>query len=257
MEPIRIPVFPQGCLETAASARKPGTIRRPALQLDPAMICAIAIAVVVAVGGLAALITALVLYFRFCHSPEKRWRDEVLGLLWAAEERARSEKHGLRQLRGDQDAESRRLREEALHAHLSNVAVSELEAYPGIGPATVSKLHEAGYVNLATLAHAQLRLHGLGEKRLADIHHAVRDLLHKAHNQFDRAACPPALALAKKLEQLSARYEQLEVRAGARSQAAEGVVGQLQSRAAFARRVTLWRWFGLFSKEDLVPAEEM
>jgi hypothetical protein len=132
-----------------------------------------------------------------------------------------------------------------------------LEAYPGIGPATINKLYEAGYVNLATLARARIRIYGLGEKRLADIDHAVHDLLRKAHGMFDRTACPQAVALATKLEHLKAKHESLENRTRARTLAAEEVIVRLQVPIAVARQVALWRWIGPLSKEVLVPTEEL
>ncbi len=204
---------------------------------------------------LTALVGWLVLYSRFNHSVEKRWAAKVLQLLRDAENCIRLEKRQLRELKTEQDAKARSLREEAFAAHLREYAVEELEAYPGIGPGTVGKLRAAGFVNLAKLQRAKIRIHGLGAKRLADIQYAVRNLLGKAQNTFDTGNCRQDQNLAERLKTLSAQYDHLESKTRTRARAAEEFIGSLGESVKYARAVTFWRWLRPVSKEALVSAE--
>jgi uncharacterized tellurite resistance protein B-like protein len=207
--------------------------------------------------GLTALVSWIVLYVQFSNSPEKRWRDQVLGLLTAAIRRVRSENVQLRRLESDHDGESRSLREEMFRSYLGDISANELEAYQGIGPATVAKLRGEGYVNLATLRGARIRIYGLGDKRLSDIDHAVRDLLRNAGSTFDAGACQQARALGDRLRELAVKYDRLKAKARARARAAEEVISLLQGVASIARQVTFWRWFRPISEEPLIPSGVM
>lgn len=204
---------------------------------------------------LTTLVGWLVLYFRFGHSLEKRWANQVFHLLQDAENCIRSENRHLRELKKERDAKARSLHEEAFAAHLCEYSVDELDVYSGIGPVTVGKLRAAGFVNLARLHRAQIHVHGLGAKRLADIKNAIRNLLGKARSTFDDGNCRQAQVLADQLETLSTRYDRLEARASTRAHAAEEFIGSLGECVKYAREVTFWRWFRPISKEALVPSE--
>lgn len=205
--------------------------------------------------ALTALVSWLVLYIQFRHSVEKRWRKEVLGLLAEAKRQIDAENQQLRRLRSEQEDEARSLSESAFHSYLNGIGVEELEAYAGIGPATVGKLRAAGYVHLTRLRGARIRIHGLGEKRLADIGHAVDDLLRKAQNTFEAGGCQLARTLREQLAHLPAKYDRLEARARVRAHAAEKVIERLREPVELARQVTFWRWFRPISNVALVPGD--
>jgi tellurite resistance protein len=206
---------------------------------------------------LTALVSWLVLYVQFYHSVEKRWATQVLHLLHDAERRVHSENRQLRELRMERDAKTRSLREEAFAAHLCDYSVDELDAYPGIGPGTIGKLRAAGFINLAALHRERIHIHGLGEKRLADIHRAICNLLNKARSTFDAGSCRQAQELANQLKTLSADYDRLEVPVRMRARAAEEFIGRLGKAVEYARAVTFWRWCRSISKGALIPAEIM
>src|SRR5947207_860192 len=69
------------------------------------------------------------------------------------------------------------LRQQAFHRHLAGISIAELEAYSGIGPATLTKLRDANFLTLADVSERGITaVPGLGQKRLADANKAVRDL---------------------------------------------------------------------------------
>lgn len=207
--------------------------------------------------SLTALVSWLVLYIQFCNSVEKRWAAQVLNLLHDADRCVRSENRQLQELKKKRDSEAQSLHERAFAAHLGDYSVDELEAYPGIGPATVGKLRAAGFVNLVALHRARIHIHGLGEKRLTDINHAIRDLLSKARRIFEAGSCRQAQVLTDQLAALSNRYDRLQAKARARIRAAEEFIDSLGEKVESARSVTFRHWFRPISNDALIPPELM
>jgi hypothetical protein len=221
------------------------------------MILLIILAVLLGLIVLTTLVSGLIVYFQFARSPEKRWKDQVAGLWANAQRRAWAERDELSRLGPARVAKLGALESEAVHAYLAEIAVDELEAYPGIGPATVSKLRTAGYANLAALRNARLGIPGLGQKRTSDIYRAIRDLAKKAETNFAAQTCSPAQALAERRARLTAEYDALEARARSRAVAVQRVLTSLQKQAAAARQVTFWRWLRPKLGERLLPPEIM
>jgi tellurite resistance protein len=211
--------------------------------------------ILIALVLLAILAGAVALYLPYWRSSLKRWRDEVLGLVAAARRAMRSAAAERQHLEAGRAREERALRDRALSRVLSSISVSELEAYSGIGPATVSKLAGAGFTSLASLQNARIDIHGLGEKRLTDIRNAVRDLTRQASSRLQAGSDPRAPELTAQLQAMSSRLEEADRRARAREEAAAGVLKQLAERAAAARRVNLWNF--LWHDADTLVAEEL
>jgi uncharacterized tellurite resistance protein B-like protein len=201
---------------------------------------------------LTAVVSAIVFYVQFCNSPEKQWRQEVLDLTDRARRRAQTETESLEHLGTEHAGDIRRLTEERFVSYLTTVSVNELESYAGIGHGTIAKLVSAGYVDLATLRHARLDIHGLGDKRLTDIDTAVRDLLRKAQLNFDQLTCSPAQALVADKEALSRRYAGLAAQVKTRVHAAQQICKQLQKSESIAYQVTFWSWLRPNPNDQLV-----
>src|SRR5207302_1977056 len=123
-----------------------------------------------------------VFYVLYHLSPEKKWRARVERCMTEAENRLRKERKELKDAGVRVAKEERTIRHRAVDTFLRSLSVAELEAYPGIGPGTVSKLHSAGFTNLETLQDARIRVPGLGAKRLADIKDALRALVKDARS---------------------------------------------------------------------------
>ncbi len=199
----------------------------------------------------------LVLYVKYHGCPERRWKGRVLDLLAAARKRANEQNRALGRFRDEERAEANCLRKEQFRSYLSSISVTELDAYPGIGPATIDKLRRTGYFNLETLGSPPTRISGVGEKRLGQIHAAIHDLLRKARSTFDSGSCTHARALAGKLNSVSAKYEALRVQAQARAAAAKAVIDGLLGPLAAVRQVTFWAWFRRTSEQPLVSPQVM
>jgi uncharacterized tellurite resistance protein B-like protein len=196
-------------------------------------------------GGLLGLlvlgivVAVLRLILRYRSSPERRWCDHVLKLMDTAHRRAQAEREAMKAAGVQHAEEDRALRDQAFRAFLSTLPVSELDAYPGIGPATVGKLRDAGYADLAALHNVPLESMGLGQKRLADVQYAMRDLVKQAHSRFDAGACEDAQDLAVQLDLLRASRSEQGMRATERYLAAVRVMQKLEPPAQAARRFNL------------------
>ncbi len=165
---------------------------------------------------------------RYRRTPQKRWRDQVLRLLRTVEQRIEVEKaeiqrHGIADEAGDAQ-----VREESFQGFLETIPVTELEAYPGIGPSTTAKLRRAGYVTLADLHGEPLPDVGLGQKRSADVQEAVRRLVEESRRRFDAGDCKEARNLPAILEMEQAARTEVGARASARLLALIGVSQRLE-----------------------------
>jgi tellurite resistance protein len=181
--------------------------------------------------------TVLRVYVRYRFSPEKRWRDRVVRTLEKARRRALAEREAMRQAGVAHDAEDAAARAQAFHAFLTSLPVERLEAYPGIGPGTTSRVREAGYPSLADLSDGRVEVPGLGQKRLADVARAVQDLVKQSRSRFEAGACREAQELAVRLEMLRASRTAEGFRAHARYQAAVTIVQQIEPLMENAQRI--------------------
>lgn len=195
-----------------------------------------------------------VLYGRYLMSAVKRWRDAVL----AAERSARQLREQATSVAGSllarRQREERELREQAFNSYLATIGAEELEAFTGIGPATVAKLRQSGYPNLAAMRSVHVHVPGLGEKRLADIASAVAELMRQTEERFLSGNVPQAQTLASALRELSLKQEKLSVRARARTNAAEEALRQMEGAIAVARRISFARYLWTAS-DRLLPAD--
>jgi uncharacterized tellurite resistance protein B-like protein/Arc/MetJ family transcription regulator len=194
-------------------------------------------------AALVVAIPAITIYLPYLRSQERRWRGAVQSAYRAAQRQISAEATELQKLGQRQRAEERALAEKAFQAFIASISARELGAYPGIGPATVARLEQNGYTDLAKLTNTTIRAHGLGEKRLTDVVIAVRHLMREAESRFKAGACRQAHELADDKARVAARHKDLGMRAKARQAAAAEVVRQLEKPAALARQVTFWKYF--------------
>ena len=204
--------------------------------------------------GLSALLGWAIVYIRFCRTREKKWSNGVLSLATEARRRVQKEKDRIRDLDASRENEKNGLQGKEFSAYLGSISTSELELFSGIGPATVARLHEAGYANLASLQHSDIHVHGLGEKRLHDIARAVQELTKQAWGRFEAGGCPEAQPLKPKFDALRSKYDNLKFVTQARLKGAEAVVEKLEQLLPIVRQVTFFNyWRKTWS--NIVPAD--
>jgi tellurite resistance protein len=179
------------------------------------------------------------LYLPFRRSPEKHWRDQVLRLRLAVQQWLVVERNQLRSLEARRNADERTLRNRAFASFLATYSVTELEEYPGIGPATSSKLRAAGYTSLAVMQNARLRIEGLGDKRLTDVKNAIRDLTTKARSRFEAGDCREAVELAAQLMAIGSKFQEAELIARSRIKALDALLNDLRQAIDIAQHITL------------------
>jgi predicted flap endonuclease-1-like 5' DNA nuclease len=192
--------------------------------------------------GLSALLSWAIVYIRYCRTAEKRWRNAVLRLTAEARRQEQNEREQLRGLDAKQEEEKEGLQGKEFSAFLGSISSKELELFSGIGPGTVARLHEAGYANLASLQHADIHAHGLGEKRLNDIGKAVQELTKQAWGRFEAGGCPEAQTLKPKFDALRSKYDNLKFLTQARLKGAEAVIEKLEQLLPIARQVTFFNY---------------
>jgi hypothetical protein len=175
---------------------------------------------------------------RFNQSPAKQWRDRVLGLVDKIQFQGDAELETLRRQGITDFAAEDELYDRAFHSYLESVPVSELEAFPGIGPATIAKLREAGYADLSTLHGVRPALPGLGKKRLTDVMSAARKLAREYQSRFDAGACPQALTLYEQLTRVWAGHSAESFRSHMRLKALGKLVHEIEPAAEMAHRLT-------------------
>lgn len=140
------------------------------------------------------------------------------------------------------DASDEVVRRQAFYKFLETIQIRALEAYPGIGPATISRLYEAGYTSLAAFNDSPLQVSGIGQKRLGEVKKAVHDLIKQARSRFESGACPEAHFLERQLLVLRSSRTLEGARAVARLEAAQSVVQQLEPLADLALQITLGKY---------------
>jgi hypothetical protein len=204
--------------------------------------------------GLSALLGWAIVYIRYCRTPEKRWRDGVLRLTTEARRRMQKEKDRIRDLEASREEETNSLQGKEFSAYLGSISSSELELFSGIGPATVARLREAGYATLASLQHADIHVHGLGEKRLHDITKAVQELTKQAWGRFEAGGCPEAQTLKPKFDALRSKYDNLKFVTQARLKGAEAVVEKLERLLPTVRQVTFFNYWRK-TWDNIIPAD--
>ncbi|HZU38436.1 MAG TPA: hypothetical protein VFA18_21100, partial [Gemmataceae bacterium] len=196
------------------------------------------------------------LYYEYARSPQKAWRNRVLGQLKQARSTLMAEKARLKRLAEQQAAEEQAAHDQALSKLLRSISVDELAAYSGIGPGTVGKLRTYGVTDLARLRNMHVHIPGLGEKRLTDITTAANDLIRSSKQRFDNGSNPEGAGYRAALLQLQAKYERMTTQADQRARAASGVVEKLQRLAPLAERINCIRYH-LVGGSALVPADVM
>src|SRR5437870_6125018 len=114
------------------------------------------------VGGLIGLlilwfvVRTIRLLIRYRLSPAWKWREDVFRLGAAVRQGMEAERQALGQAGLQAAAQDQALRQEAFNGFIAGISVDQLDAYPGIGPATIARLRDTGLSDLALLPGGSL-----------------------------------------------------------------------------------------------------
>jgi tellurite resistance protein len=172
------------------------------------------------------------LSFKFQRTPEKQWKDRVATAFALAQQRCAELSLAPAQWEQQWQDERRTLPDQHYAQMLTGTSIDDLENFPGIGPATIARLRQAGHTNIGQLQQADLHaINGLNNQRLADVEQARKALLQQLRERFDKGACAEAQSLATTLAQRQRDLDRQKHVAGLRLRAAERIRIELQSLA--------------------------
>jgi uncharacterized tellurite resistance protein B-like protein len=194
------------------------------------------------VVGIVALAGVAIGYAVFCFSAPKRWRDAVMHVNLDAQQRRRKEERAWRNLNDRLADDLRAVSERGFRDMLRRIEVEELKAFPGIGDVIVERLRGAGLRSLADLQYRLPEIPSIGEKRVADIRHAVRELTQQADKVFASNMCAEAAAAADESRRLK---QQRDASASAIQETIQSLDNYLCSIASVvnrARQITFLRY---------------
>ncbi len=196
------------------------------------------------------------LYVRYALSPEAGWKRRLARAVGAADRRRRDATAEAKRLQAQWNDDLAKRRAAVIDQLCAGTDVSALAEYPGIGDATVARLHDAGFRNVYDVRRADLRLvNGLGAARLRDLLAAVQRLSQtmaaRATNHADPVVRQNAAAWAAKDNQTERRIDEQKAAAAG----AGRTLDWLQADRATAGRVTFWRHVFRFGFPRLTPEQ--
>ena len=187
-------------------------------------------------------VTAAVFHLRFQQRPDKKWKDQVFEEL----NRVRGLQAGFRlrpdRIDSDWKKATQALQKKLFARMLSAIQVEQLENYPGIGPATVDRLRQAGYQDIQRLHNVYISLASIGAKRQADINNAVGILARQAWDRFAGGGCAEAKEYARIVATRQTEIDAEKRRVRVSLKAAEQILLQLEQLAEEASVVTFWNF---------------
>src|SRR5437879_561794 len=162
----------------------------------------IAIRVLLVLAFLAAAITPAVLVWRYRRWPPYVWKQLLCRrIVELSNGRLTLEREAAQGI----EPAARRLADELFRRHLQDVPLEQLAEYPGIGPATLDRLRQAGCRRVADVTAARItNIEGIGPTRARDLAAAIRSLTQSVGSRFDAGACPEAHEYSERLDKLRA-----------------------------------------------------
>src|SRR6266700_4246274 len=202
------------------------------------------------VVAIVALMAFAIGYAMFCFSSPKRWRDAILHVnLDAKQQSSRLEREPADL--DEQLAENlRAVSERNFRAMLRRIEVEELKAYPGIGDVIVERLRGAGLQNLADLQYELPEIAGIGEKRVADIRHAIRELSKQAQKVFASNMCSESAAAANESLSLKQKRDAAERQLRDCLHSLDRYLQRIAPLVDRARAITLFRFLRSILERD-------
>ena len=206
----------------------------------------IVLAILIAIG----IVVLSLFYVRFTATPEAQWARKVRAAAQEQNERINSARTDLSRL--DRNDDARKLREEYLQRYLGGIAVEELIRFPGIGPATTSRVRDAGLTNLSALLRANLSvIPGIGPARGTELLKAIRQLRTEAESRFDAGACSEAVAFKEELKRHETNRQLQRRKAEHEIKMAERAIASFEEVRRVARNVSYFNFLRRLKPPEL------
>jgi uncharacterized tellurite resistance protein B-like protein len=200
----------------------------------------IAIRVLLALVLFAAAVTPAVFIWRYRRWPPYVWKQLLRGRI---EELIHRRRLLEREAAEGIEPAAARLAEELFRRHLQGIPLEQLAEYPGIGPATLDRLRQAGCRDVADVTAARFtNIEGIGPTRTRDLTAAVRSLTQAARNRFDIGACPEANEYRERLEKLRAEQKRGALARNQELTALDAALREAGKLNVVARHITLWAY---------------
>lgn len=188
---------------------------------------------------LTAVISLGLFHWQYRSWPPRVWAERVIIRLDSLRDRRR-------QLVGHRNTTQTAIAElydKHFRRHLRGIAVETLTEYPGIGPATVERIRDAGYSRVGDITEVRFdTLAGIGPTRTKALREAVRKLVRDARGRFDAGACPEAQEYRRRAVTLKANdREQAEARVRELA-AVEDALAETTTLYDLAKDVSFWAY---------------
>jgi uncharacterized tellurite resistance protein B-like protein len=135
------------------------------------------------------------------------------------------------------------LADDYFRRHLDTISLDQLAEFPGIGPATLDRLRQAGCRQLAHVTTVSVeRIPGIGRARAKDLGAAVKNLVGAARSRFDAGACPEAQEYRHQVSQLHADERAQAHMREQKLAALDVALQETRALADMARPVTFWAY---------------
>jgi uncharacterized tellurite resistance protein B-like protein len=200
----------------------------------------IVIRVLLVLALLAVVVTPAVLIWRYRRWPPYVWKQLLARRIVKLSDRRHAlEREGAQGI----DLAVRRLADEMIRCYLQGIPVEQLAEYPGIGPATVDRLREAGCRGVSDVTAARIaNIEGIGRTRTRDLTAAVRSLTQAARSRFDAGACPEAREYRERMEKLRADEQGRALARTRELTALDAALQEAEKLNDVARHISLWSY---------------
>jgi len=197
----------------------------------------IAVRVLLVLAFFAAAVTPAVLVWRY-----RRWPPYVWKQLLGRRIRELSDRRHTLEREAAQGIEpaAQRLADEVFRRYLQGIPLEQLSEYPGIGPATLDRLRQAGCRGIVDITAARItKIEGIGPTRARDLTTAVQSLTRSARSRFDAGACPEAHEYRQGVEKLRADEQGRALARNRELTALDAALQETDKLNDIARQITL------------------
>lgn len=184
-----------------------------------------------------AFVFAVITYYRFTRSTEYRWRQQVFARFVQLVTQRNEADYTLDLLDSDHESLGE-LKQQFAEMAFTQVAVETLTRFSGVGPMTITRLHEANLTTVAQVAGVKLTaIPNLNRAQSSALHRALETMLREAMNQPTAFANPEAQRIAAEIQRLTAGQLTQRQEAERKQSQAEAGLQALTMKLNLAERI--------------------